>query len=89
MTKIKYYISALLFAICLFVVGEVQVMISNYNLTSFENISYSIDKKVTQDNHEELENLISILSSASEETNSGIFTTKYETDSNLEQTEYL
>lgn len=89
MTKIKYFISALLIAICLFIVGEVQVMVTNFNLTSFENVTYRTGTMATQDSSQEVEELISILNSAYEETNSGIFVSKYETDSNLEQTKYL
>ncbi len=82
--------SALLIAACLFLTGELQTMIVNAEITSFDNLSFRIKNDFTSEiSEEELDALKGVLKAAAEKNNAGLFVTSYEQQSNLEETEYF
>lgn len=90
MTKTKYLLSALLIAICLFIAGELQSMIANYNVTSYTRNSYNLGEIITKDDSpEEFQNLLNVFTAAANQNNIGIFISEYEGVSNFEETEHL
>ncbi len=80
----------MLIAICLFIAGEIQPLITNYKLTSFANSSYNIGQTLTKDeSYEEFNGIIEAFTIAAEENDIGIFIAKYESKSNLEEIEHF
>lgn len=89
-TKAKYFLSALLIAICLFIAGELQPMIASENLSDFPSLCLSIENSITrEETPEQLDKLINVLTEAAESNGVGIFISDYESQSNIEETECL